>query len=172
MEAGFQYREGTHVEKTLEPKFDQVLEFQVPSLTALIESGDLNLKVYDKNTFRADVNLGEINLSMASLRQRRASPHKQTKPLADQAEDLEGEGGSLTFSIHFVEDSIEGSIDVKKAQQASAGSMESPPGSESSTTRSKKFGASKHGRIHSCIDHAWYCSFSCHVLSATTRYLP
>ena len=62
---------------------------------------------------------------------------KQTKPLA------EGEGATLTFSIHFVESSADSPdpIDLSRVPIAPPSAV-SPPGSDNSTGRAKKsFGA-------------------------------
>ena len=62
------------INKTLEPKFDETLEFNVENLDALV-AGDKCLKfaIFDKNFF-VDVPLGSVEIPLAALRKRQSSP--------------------------------------------------------------------------------------------------
>ena len=85
------------IEKTLNPKFDETLEFQISELEALLSAGGgggLTLAVWDKNFFR-DVALGEVVVPLDALLKRQSAPLKKTAKLDTQ--------GSVSFSFQFVE---------------------------------------------------------------------
>ena len=95
-------KQSAAVEKSVNPKFDETLEFDVRDLQNLLsEEASLTFSVYDKNPFRLsafDVNLGEAILQLGNLdwlRKKQSSPTKKTLTLSEQ--------GSITFTIHFVE---------------------------------------------------------------------
>ena len=96
-------KQSAAVEKSVNPKFDETLEFDVRDLQNLVSDGaSLTFSVYDKNAFRLsafDTSLGEAILQLGtfdSLRKKQSSPTKKTLTLSEQ--------GSITFTIHFVEE--------------------------------------------------------------------
>ena len=80
------------VEKTLEPTFDEVIEFDVAALEGMIANG-LTLTVYDKNMLRFDVNLGEALVPLDALR-KHASLLPTSAALSEQ--------GSIVYSLRFI----------------------------------------------------------------------
>ena len=100
---GASAKQSAAVEKSVNPKFDETLEFDVRDLQNLVSDGaSLTFSVYDKNAFRLsafDTSLGEAILQLGtfdSLRKKQSSPTKKTLTLSEQ--------GSITFTIHFVEE--------------------------------------------------------------------
>ena len=95
-------KQSAAVEKSVNPKFDETLEFDVRDLQNLVSDGaSLTFSVYDKNAFVSafDTSLGEAILQLGtfeSLRKKQSSPTKKTLTLSEQ--------GSITFTIHFVEE--------------------------------------------------------------------
>ena len=73
-------KQSSVVSKSLDPSWDETLEFESVSLDELI-AGGLKLTVYDKNTFRFDVNLGEAEVSLEALRKPRSKPLTFTQTL-------------------------------------------------------------------------------------------
>ena len=95
-------KQSAAVEKSVNPKFDETLEFDVRDLQNLVSDGaSLTFSMYDKNAFVSafDTSLGEAILQLGtfdSLRKKQSSPTKKTLTLSEQ--------GSITFTIHFVEE--------------------------------------------------------------------
>ena len=54
--------------------------------------------MFDKNNFRLDVNLGELEVSLEDLRKPQKKPLQRTAELPEQ--------GSLIFTFEFVEDPV------------------------------------------------------------------
>ena len=99
---GASAKQSAAVEKNVNPKFDETLEFDVRDLQNLLTGeASLTFSVYDKNPFRLsafDTSLGEAILQLAPLdwlRKKLSSPTKKTLMLSGQ--------GSITFTLHFVE---------------------------------------------------------------------
>jgi uncharacterized membrane protein YhaH (DUF805 family) len=90
------------IEKTLDPTWGETLEIEVAALEEAIASG-LTLTVYDKNTMRFDVNLGEALVSLEELKKKQLKPLKRTAKLSEQGT----EQGSITFTIEFVKADVE-----------------------------------------------------------------
>ena len=95
-------KQSAAVEKNVNPKFDETLEFDVRDLQNLLsDEASLTFSVYDKNAFRLsafDTSLGEAILQLGTLdwlRKKQSSPTKKTLTLSEQ--------GSITFTVHFVE---------------------------------------------------------------------
>ena len=95
-------KQSAAVEKNVNPKFDETLEFDVRDLQYLLsDEASLTFSVYDTNAFRLsafDVSLGEAILQLGTLdwlRKKQSSPTKKTLTLSEQ--------GSITFTVHFVE---------------------------------------------------------------------
>ena len=95
-------KQSSAVEKSINPKFDETLEFDVRDLQDLLTGeASLTLSVYDKNAFRLsafDTSLGEAILQLGTLdwlRKKQSSPTKKTLTLSEQ--------GSITVTVHFVE---------------------------------------------------------------------
>ena len=100
--SGATAKQSAAVEKSVNPKFDETLEFDVRDLQDLLTGeASLTLSVYDKNAFRLsafDTSLGEAILQLGTLdwlRKKQSSPTKKTLTLSEQ--------GSITFTVHFVE---------------------------------------------------------------------
>ena len=95
-------KQSAAVEKSVNPKFDETLEFDVRDLQNLLSGeASLTFSVYDTNAFRLsafDTSLGEAILQLGTLdwlRKKQSSPTKKTLTLSEQ--------GSITFTVHFVE---------------------------------------------------------------------
>ena len=100
--SGATAKQSAAVERSVNPKFDETLEFDVRELQDLLTGeASLTLSVYDKNAFRLsafDTSLGEAILQLGTLdclRKKQSSPTKKTLTLSEQ--------GSITFTVHFVE---------------------------------------------------------------------
>ena len=89
---GASAKQSAAVEKNVNPKFDETLEFDVRDLQNLLtDDASLTLSVYDTNKNRIsalDVSLGEAVLPLGALdwlRKKQPSPTKKTLTLSIQA---------------------------------------------------------------------------------------
>ena len=85
-------KQSVAVEKSINPKFDQTLEFDVSDLQNLLtDDASLTFSLYDTNKNRIsalDVSLGEAILQLGTLdwlRKKQSSPTKKTLTLSEQA---------------------------------------------------------------------------------------
>ena len=85
-------KQSVAVEKSINPKFDQTLEFDVSDLQNLLtDDASLTFSLYDTNKNRIsalDVSLGEAILQLGTLdwlRKKQSSPTKKTLTISIQA---------------------------------------------------------------------------------------